>query len=193
MLQDSRNLRVPIRYVDLDIYSNSGEAIAGRIDWDARLKKARPEIGMQDVERSLAQLNETQFGISIVDFPGMLHDPYQPKRLEAVDQVIILAKTQEDLANWIALCRSAMVGFCYLMTYDTFSDFDADLHNQTKILQGKVMMPIVSDMQRRVVFSPATLTLATSMLEEVARISAAPKLIITLFSIRQNSRSWKNF
>jgi hypothetical protein len=156
-------------YCDLDVYTFSGKAIEGQINWDDRPKQTRDKVGIEIVQQSIEALHKIQKGIVIADFPGMIEDPYQPLRLNAINYAIILAKDEGELEEWINLCSAENTGFRFLFT-----------HKQTETLQLKLFkmdarLPAIASMNRQAIVNVATLSVATGILEEAADMTKAPK------------------
>ena len=160
---------LPAHYHDLDVYTRSGDAMAGKVSWQQRTKKTQEQVGPEGVQHSIQELKEVAGGIVIADFPGMIDDPFQKMRLKAIDLAIIFVKTIDELDEWTTLCSGVNRGFRFLITHRTFPNF------MQPVEEEQAVMPIISDMDRRVVFNPATLTITTSILEEAAVLTHAPK------------------
>lgn len=104
----------PAHYVDLDIYSQSGPAIAGRIAWDERPK--RNDAPKRDVMESLRKFKNVQPGLVIADFPGRADNPYQPRRAKALDMAVLLGDDPTDRDKWMRILEHAHKPYLWMRT-----------------------------------------------------------------------------
>ncbi len=105
---------VPTQYVDLDLYSQSGPAIAGEIAWDQRTKRnAVPE---EEVLSSIAAYNNIPAGLVVADFPGRISNPHNPERIRGTDLILILTEKDEDRYAWMKLVSDNRRPFLWLQS-----------------------------------------------------------------------------
>lgn len=109
-----QNYRFPTQFVDMDIYSYSGNAIAGKIRWEDRPK--RSDAPKKDVTESINVLRKAGPGIVIADFPGRPDNEYQPDRLKEFDLVMLLGNNRKDRKRWDAQVTKANVSSLWLRT-----------------------------------------------------------------------------
>ncbi len=112
-----RNLKLfhfPSSYTELDIYSPSGEAIAGRIGWNERI--IRSTANEEEVRQSINEYLKVSKGIAIADFPGRPENPYQPDRLGELDLALILGSNIKDQEKWRQVVSSVGVSWTWLNT-----------------------------------------------------------------------------
>lgn len=102
----------PTAYFDLDIYSYSGLAISGEVDWEKRPK--RSDAPQKEVEESILAFREAGPGIVIGDFPGRVDNLYQLDRLKTVDLAIILGVSIDDRRGWQELIGKSGVSALWL-------------------------------------------------------------------------------
>lgn len=105
---------LPTAYFDLDIYSYSGRAISGEIDWRERSK--RPDAPRKEVEESILAFREVGPGVVIGDFPGKVDNLYQLRRLEAVDLAIVLGVSRNDREGWQELIGKSGISSLWFRT-----------------------------------------------------------------------------
>lgn len=153
---------VPVKYHDLDVYTQSGMAISGVIDWNKRVKRTLVEIEEKEISQSIQTFINDTPGIIIGDYPGRIKDQYQAQRLEKADLAIILAKDSEEVKKWAKLCTSLGVGYRWLIS------------ETEPPLPYEVLYPSFYNLTREVRFSPMMLVSATSILEEIAAIKDIP-------------------
>jgi len=103
---------LPTAYFDLDIYSYSGLAISGEIDWEKRPK--RLDASQKEVEGSILAFKGIDSGMVIGDFPGRADNLYQLNRLRAVDLAIVLGTDVADRSDWQELVEKSGTSFLWL-------------------------------------------------------------------------------
>lgn len=149
---------LPTSYHDLDLYTQSGKAISGEIDWSRRIKRGLEEIPKEKVTQSIRAFLEDRPGVAIADFPGRLNDPYQTDRLRGADLAIILGRDREEVRGWDKLCSNVGVRHRFLIS-------------ETKPpLPYAILYPSFFNLTRTVRFSPMMLVSVTSILQEIAQI-----------------------
>jgi len=149
---------VPSSYHDLDIYTQSGKAIAGEISWDQRIKRGLSEISETEIGQSIQSYHKDQSGVVIADFPGKLDDPYQIERLKGSDLAIVLGRDREEIRRWERFCTDNDVRHRFLIS-------------ETELpLPYVVPYPSFYNLTREPRFSPMLLASVTSILQEIANI-----------------------
>lgn len=149
---------IPASYHDLDLYTQSGKAISGEIDWSYRIKRGFDEVPEEEVVQSIRAFLEDRPGVAIADFPGKLNDPYQTDRLKGVDLAIILGRDRGDVGGWERLCSNVGVKRRFLIS-------------ETKPpLPYVTLYPSFFNLTRTVRVSPMMLVSVTSILQEIAQI-----------------------
>lgn len=88
----------PAQYFDLDIYSNSGLALRGIVNWEDRPK--RLDAPKKETLLSIKAYNDIKPGIVFGDFPGRPSNPYQARRVQSSDMAIVLGDDPEDRKAW---------------------------------------------------------------------------------------------
>lgn len=147
---------VPTSYHDLDIYTQSGKAIAGEIAWDKRVKRDLGEIPETEIDQSIQSYRKDQSGVVIADFPGKLDDPYQIERIRGSDFAIVLGRNREEIRPWERLCTGNKVRHRFLVS------------ETEPPLSYSVLYPSFYNLTREPRFSPMLLVSVTSILQEIA-------------------------
>ncbi|MCH7730140.1 hypothetical protein IID21_01260 [Patescibacteria group bacterium] len=145
-------------YLDLDLYTESGLAISGMIDWAQRTKRTLEEVGEEKILESIKTFGNLKGGIVVGDFPGKIDDPYQTQRLKQTELAIILAKDHEEIKEWSDLCSTLGVKYRWLIS------------ETEPPLKYEILYPSFYNLTRNVRFSPMILVSVTSILEEIAAI-----------------------
>lgn len=150
---------IPVNYVDLDLHTQSGLAMAGVTNsWVT----TRAEIPEDEINKSIKDFAQSGPGIVLGDFPGRLENPHQVNRLKTSSLALIFALNLKERDEWAELCDKAGVGFRWVISRRSTS------------LQGP-LYPQTVGLERRVIFSASILASATSIVEEAAQITNAPK------------------
>lgn len=145
-------------YFDLDVYTQSGSAISGTIEWAKRLKREPPEIKPEDIKQNINTFGQKRPGIIIGDFPGRIEDKYQIRRLKKADLALILASDLTEKNKWAELCDKAGIGYRWVMSYP---------HINT----NAPFYPQIYDLERKVNTTTSMIISATSLLMEVTDLT----------------------
>ena len=156
--EDLEEYGVPSSYHDLDIYTQSGKAIAGEIAWNQRIKRSLREISETEITKSIQSYHKDQSGVVIADFPGKLDDPYQIERLKGSDLAIVLGRDREEIRRWEKLCSDNNVGHRFLIS------------ETQPPLPYTVLYPSFYNLTRKPRFSPMLLVSVTSVLQQIAEM-----------------------
>ena len=90
--------KFPTHYFDLDLYSNSGQALRGTVKWEDRPKRA--DAPKEETLASIQAYKDTGPGIVFGDFPGRPNNPYQSRRVRSSDIAVVLGDDPEDRKAW---------------------------------------------------------------------------------------------
>ena len=151
--------RVPCTYIDLDLYTNSGKAISGEIEWKERNKRSADNIPEAEIMKNIKDFSSPRIGITIGDFPGKINNEFQPQRLKGVNLALILAHNKQDADKWMDLCSTNGIRFRFLISED-----------------DHILYPQAVDFKRKTVFSIPNLIYATSVLKEAVEKTNGPKI-----------------
>lgn len=154
----------PAYYIDLDLHTESGSAISGKIKWEERRKRTQKEIPPQKIHDSINLFAKSGPGITLGDFPGRIDNPSQIERLNQANLALIFALDKGGKDQWARLCTKAGIGYRWVISRTTPS-----LENP--------IYPQITGLRRRVIFDTEITTSVTSILEEAAEMTGAPKSV----------------
>jgi len=150
---------VTSQYYDLDPYTNSGEAIAGKISWGQR--KKRSDISREEIFANIQGFLSIQKGVVWGDFPGLITDPFHPERLETLDLAIILVDSLEEKEKWEQMISGKVTSYIWV-------------RSDSSEKATHIQLPTQYDLERTVKFRVQYLCLINRVLVELMSLRGIP-------------------